>query len=141
MNYSVNYSKMIESKYASCFTVVARNADLTSSENDIYTRLKMWCIKLNELENSGHTFTDVKYSGFIAVPSPKSDNGLSKADVTIVVYSDASDEPKTSILRVKNVTYDNMVSNLITVYQTATGHTIINTANDYIVNAIITLHN
>lgn len=141
MNYSVNYSKMIENKFSSCFTVCARNADLTNSQYDIYTRLKLWCGALNELENSNHTFTDVKYSGFIAVPSPKSDNSLSKADVTIVVYSDNADEPKTSIIRVKDTTMSTLVSDIQSVYQTATGHTITNTQNDYIVNAVIVLHN
>lgn len=140
MNYAVNYSKMIEGKYSSCFTVCVRNANTTGISSTMYAELQKWCNLLNSIENNNHTFTEAKYSGLIAVPSPKNDNTMSKADVNIVVYSDNATEPKTSIIRVKNTTYSGLVSAVRTLYSSVVGHSIEDSVNDYITNAMVILH-
>ena len=141
MNYAVNYSKMINGKYSSCFTICARNADTSAISGAMYAELQRWCGLINSIENAGHTFTDAKYSGMIAVPSPKSDNDMSKADVNVVVYSDNASEPKTCIIRVKDCTFSTLVQNVKNAYQNAVGHSLENNENDYITNCVVILHN
>ena len=141
MNYSINYTKMVNNKYSCCFTLMARNAPTGAigSYSNMYAKFRDWVSILNNIDNANHTDSRASYSGFMQLPSDRTDNTTGKADVSAVIYSENGAEPKTTTIRIKDTDINNVASAISTAYTNATGQSI-GDINDYLVNVIVVFH-
>lgn len=137
MNYSLSSSRKI-GDYIQKIITTQNNTSKAISATLLYN-LKLWHIAFSSLDASDREVGAIEYKGFTEAPSESSSNIGTKADIIFTVLSTETLTPKTTTIKVTNVTLDNFSTALNTAYNTLVGYDI--TANtNYLISAILNLH-
>ena len=137
MNYSLSSSRKIGDYIQKIITTQNNTAQATS--NALLNSLKSWHTAFANLDASSREVGTIEYKGFTEAPSASSSNIGTKADIIFTVLSTETLTPKTTTIKVTNVTVDNFSTALNTAFNTLVGYDI--TANtNYLISAILNLH-
>lgn len=137
MNYSLSSSRKIGDYIQKIITTWNNTAPATSTT--LLDSLKSWHTAFANLDASGREVSTIEYKGFTEAPSANSSNLGTKADITFTVLSTASSTPKTTTIKVTDVTLANLSTTLNTALTTLVGSAV--TANtNYLISSIINLH-
>lgn len=137
MNYSLSSSRKTGDYIQKIITTQNSTAKATSTA--LLNSLKSWHTAFANLDASGREVGTIEYKGFTEAPSASSSNLGTKADITFTVLSTASSTPKTTTIKVTDVTLANLSTALNTALTTLVGSAV--TANtNYLISAILNLH-
>ena len=139
MNYSLSSSRKI-GDYIQKIITTYNNTEKATSDNNVLAILKTWHMAFNDLNPPTREVGELEFKGFTETPSVSNDNLGAKADITFTVLSTYSYFPKTTTLKVNDITVTNLETALNTAFSTLTGIDTIKTDFTYIISAIINLH-
>lgn len=137
MNYSLSSSRKIGDYIQKIITTYNNTAKATST--DVLNSLKSWHIAFAQLDADNREVGTIKYKGFTEAPSTGSDNLGTKADIIFTVLSTESSIPKTTTIKVTDVTLNNLPTTLNTALTRLVGSAV-NTNTNYLISAILNLH-
>lgn len=137
MNYSLSSSRKIGNYIQKIITTQNNTAKATSTA--VFDSLRLWHTVFANLDASDREVGTIEYKGFTETPSANSSNIGTTADITFTVLSTSILKPKTTTLKVNNVTLDNFATALNTAFNTLTGFEI-NISTNYLISAILNLH-
>lgn len=137
MNYSLSSSRKI-GDYIQKIITTQNNAPKATSSS-FYDSLALWHNLLLSLDPVGRVVENIEYKGFTETESEKTDNDGTKADIIFTVLSNISYIPKTTTIKVYDVTIENAITKMKEAYNTLTGSSI-NLLNNYLISALINLH-
>ena len=137
MNYSLSSSRKIGDYIQKIITTQNNTAQATNTV--LLSDLKLWHTHFTSFDASGREVGTIEYKGFTEAPSASSTNLGTKADITFTVLSTASSTPKTTTIKVTDVTFPGLSTALNTALNRLVGYDI--TANtNYLISAIVNLH-
>ena len=137
MNYSLSSSRKIGDYIQKIITTYNNTAKATST--DVLNSLKSWHIAFAQLDADNREVGTIKYKGFTEASSAGSDNLGTKADIIFTVLSTDSSMPKTTTIKVTDVTLNNLPTTLNTALNRLVGSAV-NTNTNYLISAILNLH-
>lgn len=137
MNYSLSSSRKIGDYIQKIITTLNNTAQASSTA--LLNSLKLWHTAFANLDASGREVGTIEYKGFTEAPSTNSRNLGTKADIIFTVLSTSRLNPKTTTLKVNDVTLDNLATALNTAFNTLTGSDV-NVRSNYLISAILNLH-
>lgn len=137
MNYSLSSSRKIGDYIQKIITTQNNTAQATSTT--LINSLKSWHTAFADLDASSREVGTIEYKGFTEAPGASGNNIGTKADITFTVLSTSTLKPKTTTLKVNDVTLANLATALNTAFNTLTGSAI-NMSTNYLISAILNLH-
>lgn len=137
MNYSLSSSRKTGDYIQKIITTFNNTEQATSTA--LLNTLKLWHTAFADLDASSREVGTIEYKGFTEAPSPSSTNLGTKADITFTVLSTSTSKPKTTTLKVNDVTLTNLATTLNTAFNTLTGSAV-NVSSNYLISAILNLH-
>lgn len=137
MNYSLSSSRKIGVYIQKIITTW--NDTRLAMSTTLLDSLKSWHTAFANLDASGRAVGTIEYKGFTEAPSESGFNTGTKADITFTVLSTSTLTPKTTTLKVNDVTLVNFVTALNAPFNRLTGSDI-NVSSNYLISAIINLH-
>lgn len=137
MNYSLSSSRKIGDYIQKIITT--QNNTAQASSNALLNSLKSWHTAFAGLDPASRDVGEIEYNGFVEADSAISSNIGEMADITFTVLSTASSRPKTTTIKVTDVTLPNLSTLLNTAHNRLVGSFV--TANtNYLISAILNLH-
>lgn len=137
MNYSLSSSRKIGDYFQKIITT--QNNTAQASSPALLNSLKAWHNAFANLDASGREVGAIEYIGFTEAPSAGSSNTGTMADITFTVLSTESSTPKTTTIKVADVTFASLFTVLNTVYNRLVGSFVTVNIN-YLISAIVNLH-
>lgn len=137
MNYSLSSSRKIGDYFQKIITTQNNTAQAASTA--LLNSLKSWHTAFAGFDAYGGDVGAIEYIGFTEAPSAGSSNLGTKADIIFTVLHTFTLAPKTTTLKVNDVTLDNLTTALDSAFHTLTGG-YLQTPVMYLISAIVNLH-
>ena len=137
MNYSLSSSRKIGNYIQKIITTWNNTRPATSTT--LLDSLKSWHTAFANLDASGRAVGTIEYKGLTEAPSTSGFNNGTMADITFTVLSTSTLKPKTTTLKVNDVTLVNLATALNAPFNRLTGSDI-NVSTNYLISAILNLH-